>query len=137
MQNPVQIAPPNSSDARRDIFDLLGEDFPGAKHVNIIVFKERQPGKPWAVGQHWHGDRERFRVAQGRIPIAVFENIDTKERLVFENLPAGTIITIPPRVAHTFIPESGLIMVGALQNGFNPEDLNKYPLTDDDGNLLP
>lgn len=140
MENLVRIAvPPNSSDPRRDVYDLLHrEEFPIAKHVNIIVFRERQPGKPWAVAQHWHGDGpERFRVAAGRIPKAIFEDIDTRERRVFENLTAGTIITIPPRVAHTFIPEPGLVLVGALRNGFNPNDFNKYPLADDDGKELP
>ncbi len=128
---------PDSTDTRRDIFDLLDECFPTAKHVNIIVFKERLPGKPWAAGNHWHNDWERFRIVAGTAATLALERIDTKERIVFKNLPVGTIITIPPRFAHAFLPAPGLILAGALQGGFDPNDLNKYPLMDDDGNELP
>lgn len=137
LQSLVRREGPNSSDLRRDVFDLLDKNFPSAKYVNIVVFKERQPGKPWVVGQHYHNDWERFRIACGSMPKAVLENIDTKERAVFENLGQGTFIEIPPRTAHSFLPASGLIIVGALREGFNDKDLNRYPLMDDDGNELP
>jgi hypothetical protein len=133
-----RAAPPDATDERRNIFDLLDpKEFPSAKHVNIIVFKERQPGKPWAAGQHWHNDSERFRIVAGVAPKVILENIDTKERAMFENLQVGTIITIPPRTAHSFLPAPGLILAGALRDGFNANDLNKYLLMDDDGNELP
>lgn len=128
---------PDNSDARRDIFDLLDDEFPTARHVSILVFKERVPGKPWVVGNHYHHDWERFRIVQGTIRRAVFEDVGNKERNIFENLALGTIITVPPMTAHSFLPAAHLVLVGALQAGFNPKDLNPYRIMDDDGNLLP
>lgn len=123
---------PDNSDVRRDIFDLLDpKQFPeGVRHVNIIVFKEQQPGRAWAGGNHYHNDTEVFRVACGVLKTLILEDVDTGVRVVFKDLGPGTTINIPPRVAHATEPTNGLVLIGALIKGFNANDLNPYPLMD-------
>ena len=129
---------PENSDGRRDIQDLLDpKAFPEARHVNLISFKSRMPGKPWTVGNHFHHDHERFRIVSGTMQKLVLEDLITGVRRSWENLSPGTVISIPPLVSHAFLPGEGAVMAGALRNGFDPNDMKTFRIMDDYGNELP
>ena len=67
----------------------------------FIAYLEMLPGSDTWRGNHWHELKtEYFYVVSGRLR-AVFEDLDTGERLDTE-LETGTTVTIAPRVAHAF-----------------------------------
>ncbi|MBS3902857.1 MAG: hypothetical protein KGZ30_00565 [Anaplasmataceae bacterium] len=130
----VRSIGPSSSNERRDIYDLLDPDFPMAEHINVFRFKN-QGLMPNVGGNHWHNASERFLIVAGEMPLLILLDRKTDEKRIWHNLGAGTVITIPGGIAHANILSSSLILVGALNRAFDPQDGHPYLLIHPNGEL--
>lgn len=126
--NCVRTIEPGSTNHRRDIYDFLDEEFPNTAYVKVFRFKTTE--LPNVGGNHWHKDDERFFIAAGEMTTLILEDVDTKLRCIWHHLGPGTLITIPGRIAHANILREDLILVGALRNGLDLNDVHYYPLLD-------
>ncbi len=123
----VRRVPPAASNERRDIWDLLDQEFPVAQHVNVFRFKP-VGGRPNVGGNHWHEAEERLLIVSGTMPLLVLKDLQTRKRAIFRDLGPGALITIPGRIAHANVLSPGLILVGAMNLGLTPEDSHPYSL---------
>ncbi|MDP3957373.1 MAG: hypothetical protein Q8Q10_02630, partial [bacterium] len=68
--------------------------------------------------------------------LLVLEDSRTKEREVFRSLGVGSLIIVPPYIAHANCFEAGTIMVAGCTTAHdkNDKDAYPYPLLDAAGN---
>jgi mannose-6-phosphate isomerase-like protein (cupin superfamily) len=127
------VIKPVSVNERRDIYEVVN----GITLQRIQAFKfypSRTSG-----GNHYHKKlKEYFFVIQGTMTILVLEHTRTKEREVFRNLGEGSLIIVPPLIAHANCFEAGTVMVAGCTTAHDPndEDAYQYPLLDEEGNEL-
>ncbi len=87
-----------------------------------LVYLELKPG--FFRGKHYHLKREEvFYVISGKVK-AVFEDIETKERLE-KILGTGDKVMILPKCAHVFFPVEYSQLLHYSKDKYDPED--RYP----------
>jgi dTDP-4-dehydrorhamnose 3,5-epimerase-like enzyme len=123
---------PAHKDERRAIWEPVnGEIF---RRMNFFDFAgATRPG-----GNHYHKrNTETFLLVEGKIIRMVIENVNTKDRGVFENLGPGTRIAMPTYHAHALFFAPGSKMLAACSEPFdeNDQDLNSYKLMNEDGSV--
>lgn len=89
-----------------------------------LVYLELKKGN-FFRGRHFHLKREEtFYVVSGKVR-ALFEDIETKERLE-KVLIAGNKVTIFPKCAHIFFPLEYSQMIHFSKEKYDPADMYPY-----------
>ena len=124
----VNLVGPGHKDKRRIIDDLLDEG-EVAQHANCIRFNFI-PGRKHVGGNHYHPVWEKFFLSEGHIALLVVEDMKTKKRGRFYNIPAGAHIKLPPNVSHAFVVDEECVLVGFMPVRHSPDLEIAYRLVD-------
>lgn len=130
----VTTVQPVSTNERRTIWEPVN----GIPLLRIQAF-QFHPSRT-SGGNHYHRLlQEYFFVIHGTMTILVLEDTRTKERAVFRDLGEGSLIIVPPYIAHANRFEAGTIMVAGCTTPHDEkdEDAYPYPLLDTEGSELP
>jgi mannose-6-phosphate isomerase-like protein (cupin superfamily) len=76
------------------------------------------------LGKHFHRNKtEVFFILSGTLKKLTITDEEGNNPLQWEDLPAGTMIIMPPRVAHTFFFEPGSTMICYATERFDSTDM--------------
>lgn len=115
MVNLVTVKEPlGNKDERREIRDIS----PRIKTYEVL-------NEGTSLGNHFHTlTKEIFYLINGEIYFKL-EDSRTGEKEEY-NLSKGSLIEIPPFIAHRLFPKKGTIFLGILERDFDPSDFHEY-----------
>ena len=118
----VTSVKPFSSNERRDIWELAnGIEL---RRMQAFVFRPSAT----SGGNHYHVKlTEYFFVIQGAMTTLVLEDSRTKERQIFHNLGVGSLVMVPPYIAHANCFAPGTVMVAGCTTPHDPDDEDAFP----------
>ena len=130
----IEQLPITHEDPRRsftEFFDsnLLPADLGPVKIGGVKLMDITQPkeGEDVVVGGHWEQATEVIWVREGEISSLKLADINTREEALYENLPAGTRIILPPLIAHQLRFKNAASLVILNEAPFSPAKLQIYP----------
>lgn len=113
-----------STDDRRDIWELNSPEL--GFSIQYFVIKARIP-----LGKHAHTDKsEVFKVITGSgklLTCPVSKDEKQAGKTAVELLHDGSVIYIPPHLAHTFYLEPGTTMICFSSSRFDPKNMDFTP----------
>ena len=114
----IPITNPRMDDDRRTIH----EDDDKVAQSSTQAFLVKNNDRP--LGNHYHIRRtELFFIVEGEVELLVTSNPAGKFRKVSTALPTGTLIVIPPLVAHAFRNSNGGKMLCVSTERYADEDM--------------
>ena len=119
----IPFANPKMDDERRTIHEEDNE----ANQSSTKAFLIKAGGLP--LGNHFHLKKtEVFCILEGKVELLVTNDQDQTYRREYRNISAGSMIIMPPGVAHTFFlaPDSKMICYGT--GCFDPTDMTALKL---------
>jgi len=120
----IPLANPKMDDDRRSIHEEDDE----AAGTSTQAFLVKMNGLP--LGNHFHTKKiEMFYILEGEVEHLITadpaSSNTTNDRA---NIPAGSLIVMPPGVAHTFFLTPGSRMICYASERFDPDDMVAYKL---------
>jgi len=114
----IPLSNPKMDDERRTIHEEDNEE----KRCSTQAFLVKTGNLP--LGNHYHRTKtEVFFIISGRLDKLITSDDEGNHRKEFVDVPPGTMIVMPPRVAHTFFLAEGSRMICYATERFDPNDM--------------
>lgn len=114
----IPISDPRMKDARREIHEENNAENQSSVQTFDVI------GNAVPMGNHYHKKvTEVFFILSGRVERLITNDVAMSHRREFSDLPPGTMILMPPGVAHAFFLKPGSTMICYATERFDPEDM--------------
>ena len=119
----IPLSNPKMDDERRTIHEEDDE----VTGTSTQAFLIKTGGLP--LGNHYHTNKvEAFFVISGEVERLITKDVEGEIKTESEHIPAGSMIIIPPGLAHTFFLSPGSQMLCYASERFDSRDMPTWKL---------
>jgi cupin superfamily acireductone dioxygenase involved in methionine salvage len=124
----IESVPSIHEDSRRAVVQFHNSDVTAFRNSVLMTISHPEKEGIIVAGEHFEDEVEEFFILSGTIAYLILEDITTKARVIYRDLPQHTKIVLPPKVAHTFVFCEVVQMIAMRENPFSEEQFVPYPL---------